>query len=145
MRVVIQRVSRASVLVSKKEVSKINKGLLVLLAIHKDDEEGSIYKMADKILSLRIFEDKNSKMNLSLRDLEAQILVVPQFTLYGDAKKGNRPSFTDSASPKKALEFYNKMIDYISKKNIQIKTGEFQKHMKVQLENDGPVSIILDL
>jgi len=145
MRVVIQRVSRASVSIDNEIVGKINKGFLALFAVHVDDDEKMIEKMADKISKLRIFEDSDEKMNLSLIDVEGEILVVSQFTLYGDTKKGNRPSFIESARPEKAIPYYEKFIRELKNKNLKVETGKFGADMQVELVNDGPVTIIIDL
>ena len=145
MRAVIQRVKSANVKVDSKIVGKISKGLLILLAVHEDDKEEVIQKMADKIINLRIFSDSQDKMNLSIKDVEGEILVVSQFTLYGNCNKGKRPSFIESARPEKAIPFYEKFVKYIREQGIKIETGEFGADMKVELINDGPVTIIIDL
>ncbi len=144
MRAVIQRVKKASVRVDDEIISEIGRGLLVLLAVHKDDREENLIKMVNKIINLRIFEDENQKMNLSILDSGGEILVVSQFTLYGDCKKGNRPNFMDSAPPTKAEDYYNKFIDLLKTKNLPVKTGKFGAMMEVSLVNDGPVTIIMD-
>ena len=145
MRVVIQRVINAQVSVSEKVIGKINNGLLVFFAVHVDDKEETIEKMADKILKLRIFEDTDDKMNLSLNDVGGEVLVVSQFTLYGDCKKGNRPSFIESARPEKAIPFYEKFLSILQEKYIKVQSGEFGAKMEVELVNDGPVTVIIDL
>jgi D-tyrosyl-tRNA(Tyr) deacylase len=145
MRAVIQRVNRAKVSVAGSVVGEIKKGLLVLLAVHKDDEEEAIKKLADKLIKLRIFADSNDKMNLSIKDAKGEILVVSQFTLYGDASKGNRPSFINSAQGDKAVQFYEKFVSYIGSQGIKAATGQFGTYMDVELINDGPVTIILDI
>ncbi|MDA3839769.1 MAG: D-aminoacyl-tRNA deacylase [Patescibacteria group bacterium] len=145
MRAVIQRVSSAQVSVDDSIIGKIDKGLLVFFAVHVDDTEKMIEKMADKILKLRIFEDSEEKMNLSLEDTEGEILVVSQFTLYGDTKKGNRPSFIESARPEKAIPFYEKFVTILKEKNIKVEAGKFGADMQVELINDGPVTIIIDI
>lgn len=144
MRTVIQRVESANVKVDNKIIGEIGHGLLILLAIHKDDEESIIKKMADKIINLRIFEDDNEKMNLSLKDVDGEILVVSQFTLYGNSEKGNRPSFIESARPDKAIPMYEKFVKYIRGEEIKVETGKFGAMMDVELINNGPVTIILD-
>ncbi len=144
MRAVIQRVKSASIKVENKIVGEIGSGLLVLLAIHEEDNDASINKLADKILKLRIFSDDNQKMNLSVKDVKGAILVVSQFTLYGNTSKGNRPSFIESAKPEKAIPMYEKFVEYIRGKGIKIATGEFGAMMDVGLINDGPVTVILD-
>ena len=145
MRAVIQRVKNASVKVDGEIVGKIGKGLLVLLAVHENDEEEMISKMADKIINLRIFNDSDDKMNLALKDVDGEILVVSQFTLYGNTKKGNRPSFIESAKPEKAIPFYKKFVNYIKEQEIKAETGKFGAMMEVDLVNDGPTTIIIDL
>ena len=145
MRVVIQRVKNANVKVDNKIIGEIGHGLLILLAVHKDDEESVIKKMADKIINLRIFEDDNGKMNLSLKDVNGEILVVSQFTLYGNCRKGNRPSFIESARPDKAIPMYDKFVKYIKGQEIKMETGKFGAMMDVKLINNGPVTIIIDI
>jgi len=145
MRSIIQRVSSASVTVDQQVISQISEGLLVLLAVHQDDQESAIKKMADKILNLRIFSDSDNKMNDSVKDVGGQILVVSQFTLYGDANKGNRPSFIESARPEKARDYYEQLITELKKSPLKIESGQFQAHMVVESSNDGPVTIILDI
>ncbi|MCX6793082.1 MAG: D-aminoacyl-tRNA deacylase [Candidatus Falkowbacteria bacterium] len=144
MRCLIQRVNHASVKINESEISHINNGLLVFVAIHVNDAEESISKMAEKIIKLRIFEDETGKMNKSVLDINGEVLVVSQFTLYGDCSKGNRPSFIESASPDKAKQHYDKFIKYLSEKDIKIQTGQFQAHMKIELTNDGPVTVIVE-
>ena len=145
MRVVVQRVTNAQVGIEGSVVGKIDKGLLVLFAVHVDDREEMIGKMTDKILKLRIFEDRDEKMNLSLEDVKGEVLVVSQFTLYGDTKKGNRPSFIESARPEKAIPFYEGFIEKLKEKNIKVQSGKFGADMQVELINDGPVTIVIDL
>lgn len=145
MRAVIQRVKNANVKVEGEVVGDINQGLLVLLAVHIDDTEDMIIKMAEKVLKLRIFSDKEDKMNLSLKDVGGEILVVPQFTLYGNCNKGNRPSFIESARPEKAIPMYEKFVKYVREQGIKVATGEFGAMMEVELINDGPTTIIIDL
>ncbi len=144
MRAIIQRVTEASVVVEGEMVGQIGKGLLVFLGIGHDDDEKDLDYMVDKITGLRIFEDSDDKMNLSLMDIQGEILIVSQFTLYGDVRKGKRPSFTLSAGPEKGLDYYNRFIGKIREKNIKYGTGEFGADMKVSLLNDGPVTIMLD-
>jgi len=145
MRAVIQRVENSSVEVEGEIVGSINKGLLVLLAVHKDDNEKIINKMAEKLLKLRVFHDENNKMNLSIQDIKGEFLIVSQFTLYADCKKGNRPGFTDSAKPDKAIPFYEKFVSVIKESGLKTATGKFGAEMKVKLLNDGPVTVIIDL
>lgn len=144
MRAVIQRVSTANVRVNDEMVSLINKGLLVLLGVGRDDTEEDISYLSEKIINLRIFEDENDKMNLSLLDVNGELLVVSQFTLFGDTKKGKRPNFMNAASADKANEMYLKFVEKCNEHNINVKTGVFGKHMDVTLINDGPVTIIID-
>jgi len=145
LRAVVQRVTGASVTVSSNIVAQIKKGLLVFLGISKIDQEKDIIWMADKIVNLRIFEDNQNKMNESLLDMKGELLVVSQFTLYGDCRKGRRPSFTDSASPEEAKILYDKFLSYLKEKyHINVQQGEFQAHMKVNIINDGPVTLLLD-
>jgi len=145
MRAVIQRVKKASVKIDGEVVGEIGGGLLVLLAVHVDDHEDKIVKMAEKILNLRIFSDHEGKMNLSVKEVGGEIMVVSQFTLYGDCRKGNRPSFIESAKPEKAIPFYEKFVLYIREQGIKVATGKFGAMMEVGLVNDGPVTLILDL
>ena len=145
MRAVVQRVKEASVEVDGKVVGKIGNGILVLLGVGKDDTEEDMKWIADKVVNLRIFQDENGKMNLSLLDIGGEVLVVSQFTLYGDARKGRRPSFTEAAPPEKGREFYKKFVEYLKEKyNIKVETGEFGAMMDVHIVNWGPVTILLD-
>ncbi|NLK44886.1 MAG: D-tyrosyl-tRNA(Tyr) deacylase [Tissierellia bacterium] len=144
MRAVIQRVSKASVTVDNKTVGEIEKGLLVLLGVGKEDTISDLDYLVNKIIGLRIFEDDNEKMNLSLTDIGGNLLVVSQFTLFGDVRKGKRPSFTDSAPPDIAEEMYLKFIDKCIEMGIKTEKGIFGADMKVSLVNDGPVTILLD-
>lgn len=144
MRAILQRVNFASVEVDNKEVSRINKGLLLFVGFGKEDTEEDLKYIFKKVVNLRIFEDENFKMNLSVLDKNYEILVVSQFTLYGDCRKGNRPSFDLSMSSVDAREKYEEFLKLFYANNISIKTGIFQADMKVSLENDGPVTIQLD-
>ena len=145
MRCVIQRVSEASVHVDGKEVSSIGKGLLVLVGFKYDDAEEQIQWMARKIPVLRVFNDEEGKMNLSVEDIKGEILVVSQFTLYGELKKGTRPSYSKAASPEVAQSLYDKFIKELkSRTTCPVKTGIFRAYMQVSLINDGPVTIILE-
>jgi len=145
MRAVIQVVSNASVKVGPEVISRITKGYLVLLAIHIDDTEDKIIKLADKIEGLRIFTDENDKLNLNLKDVQGEIMVVSQFTLYGETKKGNRPGFTLSAHPDKAIPYYEKFVSLLKDKGFKVLTGQFGAKMSVSLINEGPTTIIIDL
>ncbi|KAF2956689.1 D-aminoacyl-tRNA deacylase [Marinitoga sp. 38H-ov] len=145
MRAVVQRVLESHVDVEGKTVGKIGKGILVLLGVGQNDTEKDIEWLADKIMNLRIFEDSEDKMNLSLLDIKGEILVISQFTLYGDCRKGRRPSYSTAANPEKGNEYYEKFIEYIEKKyNLKVEKGIFQADMKVHLINDGPVTLLLD-
>ena len=144
MRLVIQRVNHAGVQVSGKEIASCGKGLLVLLGVTHDDSMEDVEYCASKTWGLRIFEDEDEKMNLSIQDIHGEILVVSQFTLYGDIRKGRRPSFVNSAKPDKANELYEEYVKYLQKENILVSTGQFGADMKVELINDGPVTILVD-
>ncbi len=144
MRAVVQRVKRASVEVEEEIIGEIGKGLLVFLGVGEDDTNEDIDYMVNKILGLRIFEDNNGKMNLSLMDIKGEILVISQFTLYGDVRKGRRPSFTDSAKPEKAETIYEEFISKCKEKGILVESGEFAADMDVELINQGPVTIMID-
>lgn len=145
MRIVLQRVKHASVTIDGKINGKIDSGFLALIGFKDGDEESLLEPMAQKMTGLRIFEDENEKMNLSLADVGGDILAVSQFTLYADCKKGKRPSFTGAMEPVKAEEYYNKFVDICSRiTGKKIETGIFGADMKVELLNDGPVTIILD-
>lgn len=145
MKSVIQRVKKASVTVDYEITGSIGRGLLVLLGIHRDDTEEQLQWMADKILKLRVFDDEEGRMNRSVQDVEGGILVVSQFTLYGDAKKGTRPSYIEAARPEKAEPMYETFLDYLKERSsLKIQSGVFAAHMDVELINDGPVTIILE-
>lgn len=144
MRAVVQRVKGASVEVEGDIVGKINKGLLVFLGVGEGDDSKDLEYMVDKVLGLRIFQDEDDKMNLSLIDIEGELLVVSQFTLYGDVRKGRRPSFTESAHPDIAEKLYENFIQEAEAKGVKVEKGVFGAHMDVSLINDGPVTILLD-
>jgi D-tyrosyl-tRNA(Tyr) deacylase len=144
MRVVIQRVLKASVTVENKICGEIGRGLLVLLGVEDMDSEEDVVYLAEKISNLRIFEDENDKMNLSLLDVNGDMLVVSQFTLHGDCRKGRRPNFMKAANAELAEKLYLKFIDECKKYVSKIEKGKFQAHMEVTLTNDGPVTILLD-
>ena len=144
MRAVIQRVSEASVEVSDEVVGEIGTGLLVLLAVAADDTRDDANYLADKIINLRIFADQEDKMNRSLLDTGGAVLAVSQFTLYGDVRRGRRPSYTDAAEPAKANDLYEYFVERVRSLGVSIETGVFQAKMKVHLVNDGPVTILLD-
>ncbi len=144
MRAVIQRVSQAEVKVDADIVGKINEGLLILLGVEKQDSDEDLKYLYDKITNLRIFEDMQGKMNLSVRDVQGQLLVVSQFTLYADCRKGRRPSFENAASPEIARMYYENFVELSKEDGFKTETGQFQAHMSVMLYNDGPVTIMLD-
>ena len=144
MKGLIQRVKRASVTIDNKLYSEIKQGILVLLGVEKGDNEENANKLADKICKLRIFEDEAGKMNKSVQDINGEILVVSQFTLLGDCKKGTRPSFDKAELPQRANELYEYFTNLIREKNIPVKTGEFGAMMDVELINDGPVTFMLE-
>lgn len=145
MKVVLQRVSEASVLVDHVQTGAIKKGLLLLVGIHEEDGPEQMQWLCDKILKLRIFDDADGKMNLSVQDVEGELLVVSQFTLYGDYEKGNRPSYFQAAGPDKAEKLYEDMIRYLKNNSeLNVETGEFGAYMDVQLYNDGPVTLVLE-
>ena len=145
MRIVIQRVSRASVKVADETVGKIESGLLVFLGISHDDQEEDVHWLAKKLMNLRIFNDDEGKMNLSLNDVDGEFLMVSQFTLHASTKKGNRPSFVKSANPNLGKRLYDYFIDYLNKEyKISVATGVFGAMMEIELLNDGPVTIIMD-
>jgi D-tyrosyl-tRNA(Tyr) deacylase len=144
MRAVIQRVSRASVTVNGQIVGGIDRGLLVLLGITHADNEAAADYLAEKIAGLRIFEDDAGKMNLSVADVGGAILAVSQFTLYGDVRRGKRPSFDDAARPEQARKLYEYFVERIRAIGLRCETGRFQEMMHVELVNDGPVTILLD-
>jgi D-tyrosyl-tRNA(Tyr) deacylase len=144
MRAVIQRVKSAEVCVEDRVTGKIGKGLLVFLGVGKGDGEGDLSFLASKIPDLRIFEDDSGKFNLSLREVGGEVLVVSQFTLYGDCRKGRRPSFIEAEEPTLAKNFYEQFISKLRGQGISVQTGEFQAKMEVHLINDGPVTLLLD-
>lgn len=144
MRAVIQRCNWCKVDSEGREISRIGKGISVLLGIKKGDTEKDALYIADKILHLRIFEDSDDKLNLSVIDVGGEVSIVSQFTLYGDARKGRRPSFTEAERPERAIELYNYVVQLIREAGVTAGTGQFQTHMKINLENDGPVTILLD-
>lgn len=144
MRVLLQRVKNASVQVNGEIIGAISAGILVLLGISAEDSEEDIVYLTKKIQNLRIFNDENGKMNLSLMDVGGELLIVSQFTLFANTKKGNRPSYTRSASPEIAIPLYGQFIETLKDGGIKVETGEFGADMKVELLNDGPVSIWID-
>ena len=144
MRAVVQRVKESSVTVSNQIISRIGPGLLVLLGVSEADDTGDADFLSEKIPNLRIFEDENGKMNRSLIDIRGEMLVVSQFTLLGDCRKGRRPSYIQAAGPEKAEQLYEAFVDKIRENGIAVKTGQFRAMMDVALINDGPVTLILD-
>jgi D-tyrosyl-tRNA(Tyr) deacylase len=144
MRAVLQRVSRARVTVGGETVGEIGKGILVFLGVARDDTEKAALYLLEKTLNLRIFEDAEGKMNLSLPEIGGELLVVSQFTLYGDARKGRRPSFIEAAAPAEANRLYEFFVSEARKQIEKVATGKFQAMMDVELVNDGPVTILLD-
>lgn len=145
MRIVLQRVSRGTVRVEQRKITSIDKGIVLLIGIGKGDEVLDLPRLAQKVVDLRIFEDQAGKMNRSLRDVEGEILAVSQFTLYGDTKKGRRPSFSKAASPQEAKPLFDAFITALKAKGVPVKTGVFGARMEVELVNDGPVTFILEL
>ncbi len=144
MRVVVQRVTDAKVEIEKKINGKIGKGLLVLVGFTDIDTEEKVRWMCSKLLGLRIFSDEIGKMNLSVKDIGGELLIVSNFTLYGDANNGNRPNFIAAAKPDLAIPLYNYMIEVLRASDINVETGIFGSMMDVQLTNDGPVTIVID-
>ena len=144
MRAVIQRVRRAKVTVDGEMTGEIGQGILILLGVSKNDSEKEALYLLEKTLNLRIFEDSEGKMNLSLSDIKGELLVVSQFTLYGDARKGRRPSFIDAAAPAEAHRLYEFFVSEARQQISKVGTGRFQAMMDVELVNDGPVTILLD-
>ena len=145
MRIVIQRVSKASVEINSNEICSINNGLLILLGIELKDSDEDIVWLTKKIINLRIFSDENGKMNHSITDVSGEIIVVSQFTLHAKTKKGNRPSYINAAKPELAIPLYEKFTNFLKKESgLNVYTGKFGADMKVSLINDGPVTIILD-
>lgn len=145
MKLVIQRVISSSLYIEGSLISQIKQGLVVFIGISKSDSENVIDKLVKKLLNLRVFKDENSKMNYSILDIEGEILLVSQFTLYADTRKGNRPSFINSADPKNAEPLYNKFLEKLHiVLGDNIKTGRFGANMQIELVNDGPVTIIIE-
>ena len=144
VRAVIQRVSEASVIVDERVVGEIQRGFMVLLGVAEDDSQQDVIWIAGKIAGLRVFEDEAGKMNLALADVGGSVLLVSQFTLYGDCRKGRRPSFIDAARPEKANSLYQSVVAELKGLGVHVETGTFQAHMDVRLINDGPVTLLLD-
>ena len=144
MRVLLQRVSRASVSVGGRTTGSIGRGFLLLVGVTQSDGPSQVEWMADKILGLRVFPDADGRMNLSLGDVSGSILVVSQFTLYGDVSKGRRPSFADAAKPEQAIPLYEKFVERLGQSGLRVETGVFGEMMEVELVNDGPVTMLLE-
>ena len=144
LKIVLQRVNSASVQVDNKEISGIKQGLLVFLGVEKEDKLEDAQYLVEKIINLRIFEDPEYKMNLSLQDIQGELLVVSQFTLLADCRKGRRPSFDNAAKPQLAEQLYNSFIELCREKQIKTLAGQFQAEMLVDIKNHGPVTILLD-
>jgi D-tyrosyl-tRNA(Tyr) deacylase len=144
VRAVVQRVSRASVTVAGEVVGRIDHGLVVLLGVAEGDTQDDVIFLATKIVGLRIFPDDQAKMNRSMLDVGGRMLVISQFTLLGDCRKGRRPSFIEAARPERAVELYRGFVAEVKGQGIEVETGRFQEHMVVELVNDGPVTLILD-
>lgn len=144
MRAVVQRVDRASVTVEGKVTGQSGRGLLVLLGVAEGDTDKDLQYMVDKVVGLRIFEDKNEKMNLSVKDIGGELLAVSQFTLCGDCRKGKRPSFDKAAKPEIANAYYERFVELCRQAGLHVETGVFRAHMLVELVNNGPVTILLD-
>ena len=141
---VIQRVLDAKVQINNSEERSITNGLVILLGVHKDDVEKDVTYLADKIIGLRIFNDQNNKMNHSLLDINGSVLIISQFTLCGDIRKGRRPNFLSAANPSKGISLYNNFIQRFKQKDLNVVNGEFGAHMDVSLVNNGPVTFVID-
>lgn len=144
MRMVIQRVERASVTVDGIIKGNIGNGYVVLVGLLSSDDEKTMDYMLDKLVNLRIYEDENDKLNLSIKDVGGELLLIPNFTLYGDARKGRRPSYAKAAPPDEADKIFNRLVEKARETGIKVETGVFRTHMKVDLINDGPVTILID-
>lgn len=144
MRAVVQRVREARVTVDDELIASIGEGLVVLLGVKHGDNSSDVQYLVDKIANLRVFEDDNGKMNLSALELSKEVLVVSQFTLYGDCRKGRRPSFTEAADPTEANALYRQLVESLTKLGLKVQTGQFQAQMLVEIFNDGPVTLLLD-
>lgn len=144
MKLVIQRVSNAKVEVEGRVTGEIGQGFLVLLGVTHEDTQQNADFLVQKLVNLRVFTDENYKMNLSIKDIKGELLIVSQFTLYANCKKGNRPSFVEAAKPEQAEELYNYFVEKCKQEGINVQTGEFGAHMQVSLLNNGPVTIILE-
>lgn len=144
MKALLQRVTSSKVSVGQDVIGEIGSGLTVLLGVFPDDTQKDIDKLAEKVINLRIFDDKDGKMNLSLVDVKGEMLIISQFTLCGDCKKGRRPSWAKAAAPEYANEMYLKFIEAVKSRGIRVGHGQFQAHMSVEIHNDGPVTLLID-
>lgn len=144
MRLVVQRVTSSKVTVDNVVIGKINKGFNVLIGISNDDTIEDLKYLKDKLVNLRVFEDENDKMNLSLLDIKGDILAISQFTLYGDCRKGRRPNFMNAMSGESAIKLYEDFVKMLKETGLKVETGKFGADMKVDIQNDGPVTILLD-
>lgn len=144
MKIILQKVKKASVSVDNKVVGSIDKGYCLLVGVHKDSTEEDAKYLAKKVAQARLFEDENDKINLSLKDVGGSILSVSQFTLYADTKKGNRPSFTSAAGAEKANQLYEKFNEFLREEGVTVETGIFQTMMEVNIVNDGPITIVYE-
>ena len=144
MRAVVQRVTKGRVRVEGETVGEIGPGFVVLLGIGREDTRADVQYLAEKVVNLRVFEDEEGKMNLSLLDVGGEILAISQFTLYGDCRKGRRPSFTAAAPPEEARALYEGFVQEVAGYGLRVATGQFQAHMLVEIHNDGPVTLLLD-
>lgn len=144
MKLVVQRVKNANVSIENNIVGKINQGFVVLLGVSNEDTKENADYLVKKLLNLRVFSDNDDKMNLSIKDIEGELLIVSQFTLYANCKKGNRPSFIEAAKPEHAKPLYEYFINECRKENLNVQTGEFGADMQIELINEGPVTILLE-
>jgi len=144
MRAVVQRVVHASVAVNGHQLAQIGRGLAVLVGVAAEDTPADVAYLAGKIAGLRVFEDRNGKLNLSVADIGGSVLLVSQFTLYGDCRKGRRPSFTRAADPERAAELYGQLAEELRARGLPVQCGQFRAHMQLSLVNDGPVTLLLD-
>lgn len=144
LRAVIQRVSSSRVSVENEPLAEIKQGLVVLLGVSQDDQEKDVNYIVEKIANIRAFDDGSGKLNLSVKDLNGEVLIISQFTLFGDCRKGRRPSFTKAAEPARALELYKSVIKKLQDIGLSVKEGQFQARMSLEIMNDGPVTLLLD-